>query len=148
MAPSNQQIVIAFEELNLQPEEISTEFGYELAAVKSILMQCSSLYRKACGQETAGECKYNYSDEEAVMARDVIVNTARYADDENLKFKAAVHIISDKKGRLDIVKEMPKIHLSINQFNLDLKKALASKNRGREKVINIPSEVKKVLELA
>lgn len=148
MPPSNTQIVTAFESLGLQPEEIAGEFGYELLAVKSILMQCSSLYRKACGKEPEDESALNFSNDELKMANDVIVTTAQYAEDQNLKLKAAIYIRNDKKGRLEVVKEMPSIKVSVVQFNMDLKKALESKERAKSKVIDIPADVQRVLQEA
>lgn len=133
MSSSNQQIVTAFEVNQMSPEEISEELGYDIVSVKAILMQCSSAYRKLCNVEPENESTFNFSDSDMQMSQDVIVQTAQYADDQQLKFKAACYIRDDKKGRKEIVSQMAKVNISVVQFNIDIQKALQAKERAKMK---------------
>lgn len=112
----------------MTPEEISQEFGYELMAVKAALLQCSAPFRKEAKKDAAV-----FSDEEAEEMKSILLNLARYSDDENLQFKAAKYIRDDHKGRLDIAKTMPGLNISVIAFNEQMKKAYAAINRGTNK---------------
>lgn len=130
MTAANQQIVTAFEETGMTPEEISQELGYELAAIKSILMQSSSVYRKICRKDEDADT--NFTEEEHTMARQVIANAARYSEDENLKFRAACYIRDDKKGRLDTIKANTGLNINVVMFNEQIAKARKAKDRALE----------------
>jgi len=138
MTGANQQIVTAFEDLGLTPEEIAHEQELDLTCVKATLMQFSSTYRRSCKVVE----EHNFTDEEHVMARQVIANIARYSDDESLQLRAAVYIRDDKTGRLDAVKQMAGLNINVLEFNTDMKKALASIERSKNTVIEAkPAEV-------
>ena len=123
----------------MTPEEIAAEQDLELASVKAILMQFSSEYRKACKVTD----DYNFSDEEETMARQVIASLARYSDDERVKFRAAVYIRDDKRGRLDVVKNMNGLNINVISFNEQMKKAIAAKNRSKGIVTDV-EEIKQL----
>lgn len=143
MTAANQQIVSSFEELEMSPDEIAAEQDLELTSVKAILMQFSSLYRKQCKKDVEA-C---FTDEEEVMARQVIANIARYSDDERIKLKAAVYIRNDKRGRLDVVSQMNGLNINVITFNEQLKKAKAAIERSKNSgVIDINSGNKELVE--
>lgn len=130
MTAANTQIVEAFEQLGMQPEEIATDQELDLTSVKAILMQFSSLYRKACAVKE----DLSFTDEEEKMARQVISNIARgYVDDVDprTQLKAAMYIRDDTKGRLDVVKAQVGLNLNVIMFNEQMKKAIAAKNRSK-----------------
>jgi hypothetical protein len=116
------QLKIAYEELGMSPEEIAEDRGLELASVKAALMQSSSVYRRACGQEDSEEAKLNFSDADLDQVNAVIRNIALYAEDPNLQFKAATYIRDDKKGRKDVVKQMGGSQFNILMFNEQMQK--------------------------
>ena len=66
-------IVNAFEEEGMSPEEISETQGLELASVKAGLMQFSSKYRKACGQQDESiDDGLNFNDDDMRRVNQVI----------------------------------------------------------------------------
>jgi len=128
MTAANQQIVTAFEELNLTPEQISEAFGFNILAVKSVLSQFSSKFKSAVkSSKNSG-----FTDDEAEEMYSIILNLARYSDDENLQYKAACRIIDDKKGRLDIVNNQPGLQINVVTFNEQMQKALNAERRTLE----------------
>jgi hypothetical protein len=141
MTAANQQIITAFEELDMTPEEIAAEQDLELTSVKAILMQFSGLYREQCKVKD----DLNFTDEEEVAARQVITNIARYSEDERLRLRAAIYIRDDKKGRLDVVKQMNGLNINVIHFNDQMKRAIAAKERAKQ-IINISPEQKQLVD--
>lgn len=127
MTACNQQIVTAFETLGMTPEEIADDQDLDLASIKSILMQSSSLYRKAC--KTNDEL--NFTDDELVRANQVILNIAQYGEDERTRLRAAIYIRDDKKGRLDVVKAMSGLNINVLTFNEHMQQALDAMKRAK-----------------
>lgn len=142
MTAANQQIITAFEELDMTPEEIAAEQDLELLSVKAILMQFSSVYRRQCKKQD----DFNFTDEEEVMARQVIASLARYSDDERVKLRAAIYVRDDKRGRLDVLKNMNGLNINVISFNEQMKKAIAAKNRSKGIVntTDVESDVKQL----
>lgn len=120
MFGSSEQIVTAFEVNQMSPEEIASEFDCEVAAVKSVLMQSSSLYRKACKSDDS----LTFTDDEARQALQAISNIVRYSEDEHLKLRAAIYIRDDKKGRLDVVKASTGLNINLIAVNDQMRRAL------------------------
>lgn len=118
------QIKNAFEKESMTPEQISSDLGYEVVAVKAKLMQISSLYRKACGIESPEEDELNFTNDELKQVNRVIFDSAMQAEDENLRFKAACYIRDDKKGRKEIVRATQNnATFNVLNFNESLKEA-------------------------
>ena len=143
MTTLNKQVVTAFEDLGMSPEEIaqSEDFNMDLLTVKAILMQFSSLYRK----ESKNDAALQFSDGEAEECKDIILNIARYTEDEHLQFKAASFILNDKKGRLDDGRMLAKMRDNpAILVNIHLTKALQARERTVQKAVEIQSE--KVLQ--
>lgn len=138
MTACNQQIVTAFEQLQMTPEEIAEDQDLDLASVKSILMQSSSQYRKACKTDD----ELNFTDDELTRANQVILNIAQYAEDERTRLRAAIYIRDDKKGRLDVVKAMTGLNINVLTFNQHMQEALEAMKRAKT-----ISNAKPVLEL-
>jgi len=101
----------------------------DIVAVKAGLMQCSSVYRKDCGKEDTEEEELNFTNDDLKAVNEVILQTALYAEDQHLKFKAATYIRDDKKGRKEVVKQMGHQTFNILQFNEGLR---AMKDKARE----------------
>ena len=130
MTAANEQIISAFEELDMSPEQIAEDQDLDLTAVKSTLMQFSSKYRQICKKNP--ESEFNFSDDEAIRARQVIAQLAQYAEDESLKLRAAMFVLNDKKGRLDAPKALTGLNINVIQMNEHFKKAIEAVNKVKE----------------
>lgn len=122
MTAINEQIVSAFEELEMTPEQIAQDQDLDVTAVKSVLLQFSAKYRGVCRANP--ESPLNFTEDEAVRARKVIVELMDYAEDENLRFRAACRVQDDRKGRLDGPKLMQGLNINVLQINERFKKAM------------------------
>jgi hypothetical protein len=129
MTAANQAIVTAFEDLGMSPEEISADQEYDIAAVKSVLMQSSSIYRKKCNKD---EDDCNFTSNEEKRAIEVIAQLAQYSEDDNIRLRAAVFIRNDKRGRLDAVKQMAGLNINVISMNEQMKKALSAIQRSKQ----------------
>ena len=59
----------------------------------------------------------NFSEDELVRVRQVILDTALAADDEHLRFKAALTVWDEHKGRRDAMKNMKSLPGNIFMIN-------------------------------
>lgn len=147
---ANQQILSAYEELGMKPDEIAAEFDYDLVAVKATLMQYSAEYRKACKNEPS----LDYSNSEQLEAKNIIISIMRSTEDENLRARLALKVRDDGKGRLDVANNlMNGANINIVMFNAQLQKARAAKLKSKQlpmapaptqSPIDVPSSVEKV----
>jgi hypothetical protein len=140
-------IVNAFEEEGMSPEEISETQGLEISSVKAGLMQFSSKYRKACGQQDESiDDGLNFNDDDMRRVNQVIRELALGAEDENLRFKAATYVRNDKKGRLEPAKALGGGQFNILFINEQLRKvrsvaeglkSAVSSGNGQQKSISV-----------
>jgi len=128
LTAASQQIVSAFETLGLSPEVIADQFDFDPTVVKATLMQFSAVYRQAA----KGDSELDFNETEAKEARDVIMQIARYAEDDNLRLKAARYIRDDKKGRLDFGQQMKGLNINVLQFNAQMQKAIEATHRAKQ----------------
>lgn len=143
MTAANQQIITAFEDLQLTPEEIAREQELEITAVKAVLMQFSSVYRKMCKVESDSEAEFNFKDHELAVANQSIAELAAYAENEAVRLKAAIYLRDDRKGRLDAVKTLSGLNINVLTINEQMKKAMAAIQRSKGVVIDA-EEVKEL----
>ena len=129
MTAANQKIVSAYEVLNMSPDDIANAEGFDLGAVKIILNQCSSKYRADCSGNDVDE-SLDFSDIDLVAANAVITQ-ALYSDDEFLRVRAAKYIRNDKKGRLDIKRDLRQLNFNIIQINDHFRQAMESLQQSR-----------------
>ena len=115
---ANSQILEAYENLGMSPEEISDDLDYDIVAVKATLMQFSSKYRSAC-QVTPN---LDFSIDEQLAAKQTMVELMRNTEDEYLRARLAMKIRDDGKGRLDIGIGRG-LNINVNLFNMQLKQA-------------------------
>ena len=110
MSAINQQIKVSYELNAMSPEDIAEDQELDLTAVKAVLMQCSSKYRKDCGAENDEEEDLNFTKDELRQVNKVIFETALCAEhqdgtpDYKTRLVAATYIRDDKKGRKDVVR--------------------------------------------
>lgn len=144
MSGANQSIVTLYEIEGLTPEQIADAEGWELGAVKSILMQCSEMYNaKLKTKEEDG-----FSDQEALAARKVIANIAQYGEDEQLRLRAAMYVRNDKKGRLDIAQASKGLNINVTMINAGIQKAIERATASRNRIIELDSNESKLLAAA
>lgn len=119
MTNANQQIITAYETLGLTPEQIAESQGFDVLAVKAILNQCSCKYRQDVTQDT----DLDFKDADLETANDIIRQTAQFSDDEYLRFRAAIYMRNDKKGRLDVKRDLRAMNFNITVLNTHLQAA-------------------------
>lgn len=124
-----ESLKLSFEQLGMTPEEIAEDRGLDIAAVKAGLMQCSSKYRKACGQEPEAADELNFSDDDLRRVNEVIKEVALTSEDDNLRLKAAMYIRDDKKGRKEVIKGVRDVQTNILQFNTLIKQVRESSDK-------------------
>ena len=139
MTAANQQIVTAFEDAGLTPEQIAEDLEFDLLAVKAILTQYSTKFRSESKKDDALAFKID----EAEEMKSIILGLARYSDDEHLQFKAAKFVLEDKKGRLDLNTKVPGLQINVVTFNEQMKRALQAEQRTLER--NVPIEVEELV---
>ena len=130
MSSEVEQIKIAYETLEMSPEQIAEDRELDITAVKAALMQGSSKYRRDCGVEDGEKNELNSDDEQLRNVNQVIYDLAIGSEDDNIRLKAAMYIRDDKKGRKDVVKQMAGQQFNILMFNERMKQV-----RGRAEEI-------------
>ena len=123
-----------YEVLGASPEVIAEDRGLDVVAVKACLMGVSPKYRKDCGQEPIEEDKLNFSDEDLKDVNTIILDTAKFADDPHLRFKAATYVRDDKKGRKEVVKNVGNVTFNLLEFNSSLQKMKQVKQQMMERL--------------
>jgi len=112
-----EQIRISYETEGMSLEEIAQDRDLDIVATKAALMQCSPKYRKDCGKEAPDESTLNFSSEQQLQARDVIHEIMVASEDDHLRFKAAVYLRDDAKGRKDVVRDTKNLTFNLFDFN-------------------------------
>ena len=133
MTAANEQIVSAYEVSGMSIPEIAAELELDELAVKAVLLQNSNVFRKECKKNV----ELNYNDDEAQEMKAIVLNLARYSEDERLQFRAAQYVLDDKKGRLDNVqmsKNMVNVNVNVMTINSIIQKALAAEQRTIDKI--------------
>jgi hypothetical protein len=117
----------------MTPDEIAEDQDLEVTAIKAILMQSSSSYRKDCRMEerlNPDKPELNFNEEQLGRANQVIYDVMLSAElpdgtpDYRTQLKAAQYVRDDVKGRLTPVKNInngPTFNLL--QFNQQLEQA-------------------------
>ena len=144
MTAANQTIITLYELEGLSPEQIAEAEGYELAAVKSILMQFSPVYKQKL---KVGE-EEGFTDTEEKACRSVIAQIAQYAEDDHVRLRAAMYVRNDKKGRLDIAKAQQGLNINVTMINEGIAQAIERANASRNRVIELAPHEVKLLEQA
>jgi hypothetical protein len=129
-------IVKEYDELNLSIEDIVEEHSeLEVESVKAVLATYSAKYRQAVKDEEGipnGADKLGFSDEEAEAAKMAIAGLLQTTDDDYLRFRVAKRIIDEKKGRLDVDKDLKGLQLNVIEFNGMLRRLKEGMNRTKE----------------
>lgn len=111
----------------MTPEQICEDTGYEISAVKAVLLQFSKVYRHIVKEESAKD--EHITDDELVEAYDAVKEVMRYAENEGVKLKAACRLIDERKGRLDMVDTLRSTSINITIFNQQILAAREAKDK-------------------
>lgn len=131
-------IVTAYNE-GLSPEQIAEDRNLDIGAVKAALMNGSAAYRKACGQESADEDELNFSRDEQIRVKRMMLDLALSADDEHLRAKMCVNIRDDAKGRKDVVKSMTGQNFNILMINEKMQQVRAMADSVKSRMLGSPA---------
>lgn len=139
MAPGNQQVVAAYEECGLSPEEIAREFGYDLSVVKQTLLTGSSKFVDACGfQGEVAENKELFNQSDLEDAKGVMKELMTSSEIDMVRLKAATFIIDEAKGRNDI-KALKSTAINITEIQRVMNQARSAMARAKEHAIEVSS---------
>lgn len=127
MQAATQQLIIGYERLGLTIDQLANEHSISLTEVKMMLTQYSSLYRNNCKSVEKKDPNSDFTDDDLEVSNSVIRSIIN-SDIEDLdpksriaslqlKSKMARYIRDDKKGRLDVAKEIRKIGVDLSTFN-------------------------------
>lgn len=128
------QIKTAYEVNGMTVEEICQDQNMEVTVVKAALMNCSTKYRKDCGQEDDSENGLNFSNQQLRDVNREIYNLAMSSEDEHVRVKLLTYIRDDKKGRKEVVRQLA----NNNTFNfLQLNESLAAAREARKRLVEV-----------
>jgi hypothetical protein len=125
MTNSSQEVINMYDILNMSVEEICLDTSYEPAAVKSVLLSGSSKYRASLKKE-----REDITKEELSEAYEVVKQYMRCSENDKIRFKAALRVIDEAKGRLDKVEEVKNSKINILVFNQNILKAREAMEKG------------------
>ena len=129
-------IKASYEQDGLTPAEIAESRDLSIESVKAALCQCSSIYRKDCGQESEEDTTLNFSDDELRRVNEKLVSLALSAEDENVQLRAAMYVRDDKKGRKEVIRAVANNTFNVLQFNEIQQAARAGAKRITEQFRN------------
>ena len=135
----NAQIVELYENNDMEPIAIAEALELEEESVKMVLISSSSKFRK--------EVKNNkglFSDDEFTLAKQRMAQLL-YSEKDNVSYKAAKFILYENLGRND-VQTMKLLNVNVSLINTQMKAAKVAIENGKNKVIEIPSEVSHLAE--
>lgn len=142
MTAANSQIITAYDELKMTEEQISEELGYDLAAVKMILLKHSADYgdksmSKFTSKESEAESAPMFSADEVQLAKDSIVTLARESEMENVRLKASEFIINEYKGRNDPIKNLSEGNFNVLIISEHMSRARAAMARAKARARDV-----------
>lgn len=150
MLGSHKQIVTMYEMEGALPEEIAEDQQIELSAVKAVLMQESTMYRKDCKKDYDNE-KLNFSNSEDEEMKNIILDCARSATlpdgsvDHRTRLKSAIYVRDDRRGRLEPARMINKgPTLTLLTINGEIQKARLSADKIKRQLLDKPLDVEEV----
>lgn len=97
------QIIFAYEELNLSPADITSQFDdydFEEADIRTLLADCSSRYREEL--QSRQENKEVGTEDELLILKAEYRHLSRTSANDLVKERALKFLINEKKGRNDL----------------------------------------------
>lgn len=148
MTSANQQIIAAYEDAGLEPDIIAEQFGWEIEAVKAILMSGSKkFYDLVTGSnqtpnpalpagDTPDKEKPLFDDYEVRRAKEAIAGLVTSSEDDHIRLMASKFVINEAKGRHD-VKSLAHTNINISIINDRMKAA----KEAQKKAIEVASQI-------
>jgi len=136
-----QEIVTSYETLGMSIEEIAQDTGMEIAAVKAILFQSCAQFRK----DAKSDESLQFTLDEAEECKKIVMNIARYSEDEHLQFKAARYVLDAKTGRLEAGKQLQNVSFNVIAFNEQMQRAMMAAEKTAKKVIDVNTETRQLV---
>lgn len=140
MSSDNIQIVHAYENLGLSPEEIARELDLEVPAVKAVLRSHSGSYRLQLKDH-----RELFTAEDEELAAGVLRELMVESEEDSIRLKSAQYILDVKSGRLSSPAINNNTQVNITVINERMKNAREALRLARAKVINVPSNVKELI---
>ena len=135
----NAQITELYESSEMEPIAIAEALGLEEESVKMVLISSSSKFRK--------EAKNNsklFSSDDFQLAKQRMAQLI-YSEKDNVSYKASKFVIYENLGRND-VQTMKLLNVNVNLINTQMAAAKKAIENGKNKIIDVPSEVKHLAE--
>jgi hypothetical protein len=132
MTASNTQIVNAYENLGMAPNEIASSLEFDENAVKMVLASESALYRR-----NVSEKKETFSPEDAEEAALTMRSLMYSSEQDAVRYRCAKYILDERAGRHD-VQGLAGTNININLINERLQQARAAIERAKSgKIIDV-----------
>ncbi len=135
----NAQITELYENSDMEPIAIAEALGLEEESVKMVLISNSGKFRK-----NAKENEKLFSDDDFNLAKQRMAQLI-WSDKDNVAYRASKFILYENLGRND-VKTMKLLNVNVNFINDQMRQAKEAISKGKEKIIDIPSEIKHLSE--
>ncbi len=131
----NAQIVELYESSDMEPIAIAEALGLEEESVKMVLVSSSNKFRK-----NAKENPKLFSDDEFTLAKQRMAQLI-WSEKDNIAYKASKFILYENLGRNDVA-TMKLLNVNVNLINKQMFAAKKAIENGKNKIIDIPVEVK------
>lgn len=135
----NTQIKELYENGDMEPIAIAEALSLDEHSVKMVLISSSTKFRAK-----AKKNKALFSDDDFSMAKQRMAQLI-FAEHENVAFRASKFILNENMGRND-VRNIQNLNVNVNILNEQLINAKKAIENGKNKIIDIPSEVKHLSE--
>lgn len=148
MAPANCQIVTAYEQCGMSAEDIAADLGFEVEAVKMILLQHSqqfsdkALSKNPITKELEVRDAELFSEKDMRLACGTIKELCVSSEVDSIRLKAAVFIIDERQGRNDLKA------LKENKFNIVMISETMAKARAGIAEAKARAQQNKLIEMA
>lgn len=145
MLAANTEMVVAYEELGMSPEEIASEYGYELSAIKAVLLAYSKKYKMGSMDRLKEGVKSleDITDDEFDQINRAYINLALYGENETVREKALRTLRDEKRGRLPTQIPQQSAALKTIQVNiLQLNESVKEAKRLKELLLNGEGDIK------
>ncbi len=135
----NCQIVELYENSDLEPIAIAEALNLEEESVKMVLISNSSKFRKNSKKNSL-----LFTDDDFQMAK-ARMSQLIWSEKDNVSYKAAKFVLYENLGRNDI-QTMKLLNVNVNLINTQMKQAKEAIEKGKNKIIDVPSEIKHLSE--
>lgn len=130
----NAQIKELYENGDMEPIQIAEVLQLDENSVKMVLLGSSTKFRKA-----AKENKGLFTDDDFTQAKQKMAGLL-YSEHDNVSFRAAKFILNENMGRHDI-RNVQNLNINVNILNEQILNAKKAIEKGKNKIIDVPSEI-------